>query len=180
MSAVTRYACASLLLFGAGMSSLAVPAGSGDEVTWIADSRGCKVANPFPRPGESITWSGKCKDGFADGDGVLQWFLDGKQDDRFEGHLAMGWAEGRGALAKSEGGTYVGDWKHSLQEGKGRYDAPDGSSYRGEWRNGMPNGQGEYRRADGKTFSGEWVDGVYQSGQPDEQDQDEAPDPNKV
>ena len=51
---------------------------AGDEVTWIADSHGCKVANTFPRPGETITWSGKCKEGFADGDGVLQWFLDGK------------------------------------------------------------------------------------------------------
>lgn len=180
MSAVTRYASASLLLLGAAMSDFAFPAGAGDDVTWIADSRGCRVANTFPRPGETITWSGKCKDGFADGDGVLQWFLDGKQDDRFEGHLAMGWVEGRGVLAKAEGGTYAGDWKHSMQEGMGRYDAPDGSWYQGEWKNGMPNGQGEYRRADGKTFSGEWVDGVYQSGQPGEQNQDEAPDPNKV
>jgi hypothetical protein len=67
-----------------------------------------------------------------------------------------------------------------MQEGMGRYNAPDGSSYQGEWKNGMPNGQGEYRRADGKIFSGEWVDGVFQSGSPDDQDQDEAPDPNKT
>jgi hypothetical protein len=180
MNAVTRYACASLMLLGATMFGPVFPAEPGDEVNWIADSKGCKVANTFPRPGETITWSGTCKDGFADGDGVLQWFLDGNQDDRFEGHLTMGWAEGRGTLAKAEGGTYVGDWKHSVQEGTGRYDAPDGSSYQGEWKNGLPNGQGQYRRADGKTFAGEWVDGVFQSGSPEDQDEDDAPDPNKV
>jgi len=28
-----------------------------DDVAWIADKSGCKVANPFPQPGESITWN---------------------------------------------------------------------------------------------------------------------------
>jgi hypothetical protein len=176
MNSVRNCACAALLLLGAVASGRALAAGSTDEVTWIADSRGCKVANTFPRPGESITWNGRCKDGFADGEGMLQWFLDGKQDDRFEGQLVMGWAEGRGMLAKADGSRYAGGWKHSRQEGTGRYDALDGSWYEGEWKNGMPNGQGEYRRADGKTFIGEWVDGVYQSGQPE----DDAPDPNKI
>jgi hypothetical protein len=180
MNAVSRYACASLLLLGLVASASVSAAGSDDDTTWIADRHGCKVANTFPRPGETITWSGKCKDGFADGDGVLQWFLDGKQDDRFEGHLALGWAEGRGSLAKVDGGSYLGEWKHSMQDGTGRYEAPDGSWYQGEWKNGMPNGQGEYRRADGRSFVGEWVDGVYQSGEPEEQDQDEQPDPNRT
>jgi hypothetical protein len=180
MRAVTRCVRASLLLVSLAASGPALSAGSADEVTWIADSHGCKVANTFPRPGESITWSGKCKDGFADGDGVLQWFFKGQEDDRFEGHLAMGWAEGRGALAKADGGRYVGDWKHSVQEGSGRYDAPDGSWYQGQWKDGKPNGQGEYRAADGRKFVGEWVDGVFQSGSPEDEDQDEAPDPNRT
>jgi hypothetical protein len=177
MSAVSRYASALLLLLGVASASASA---AGDDINWIADSHGCKVANTFPRPGETITWTGKCKDGYADGDGVLQWFLNGQLDDRFEGHLAMGWAEGRGALAKTDGGKYIGDWKHSMQEGSGRYEAPDGSWYQGEWKNGMPNGQGEYRQADGRSFVGEWVDGVYQSGEPEEQDQDEQPDPNRT
>jgi hypothetical protein len=182
MSAVTRYACALLLLVSMSAPGPTLAEGSGDNVTWIADSHGCRVANTFPRPGESITWSGKCKDGFADGDGVLQWFFKGREDDRFEGNLAMGWAEGRGALAKADGGRYVGEWKHSVQEGTGRYDAPDGSWYQGEWKNGKPNGQGQYRRGDGKLFIGEWADGVFQSGSSEDQDQDgdEAPDPNRT
>jgi hypothetical protein len=151
-----------------------------DDVSWIADKRGCKIANTFPRSGETITWSGPCKDGYADGEGVVQWFLDGKEDDRYEGHVSMGWAEGHGVLTKVEGGKYDGDWKHSVQEGSGRYDAPDGSFYEGQWRNGKPHGQGQYRRPDGKVFIGEWVDGVYAPDMERQQDDDEAPDPNKT
>jgi hypothetical protein len=151
-----------------------------DDVSWIADKRGCKIANTFPRSGETITWSGPCKDGYADGEGVVQWFLDGKEDDRYEGHVSMGWAEGHGVLTKVEGGKYDGDWKHSVQEGSGRYDAPDGSFYEGQWRNGKPHGQGQYRRPDGKVFIGEWVDGVYAPDLEHQQDDDETPDPNKT
>ena len=159
-------------------SALAAP--SDDEVTWIEDKSGCKVANTFPRPGESITWTGACKEGYADGSGVLQWFMNGKEDDRFEGNLAMGWAEGKGVLHKSDGGKYEGDWKHSIQEGSGRYEAPDGSFYDGEWKNGKPHGQGQYRRPDGKVFIGEWVDGVYVPDRERQQQEGEKPDPNKI
>jgi len=64
----THLSAAALLLAAAGPATLAAD----DEVAWIADSHGCKVANTFPRPGETITWSGSCSNGYADGDGVLQ------------------------------------------------------------------------------------------------------------
>jgi hypothetical protein len=153
-------------------------AGPSEDVEWIADKRGCKVANPFPRAGETITWSGDCKDGFADGQGVLQWFLYGKEDDRYEGKLARGWAQGRGVLTKPDGGTYDGEWQQSLQHGQGRYEAPDGSWYDGEWRDGKPNGAGQYRRPDGRTFMGQWRDGVFEGDE--EQDGDDQDDPNRI
>jgi hypothetical protein len=139
MNVTYRYLPAALWLVWLTLSG-AVQAAPDDDVTWIADKRGCKVANTFPRPGESITWSGQCKSGFADGDGVLQWFLDGKKDDVYEGHLAMGWADGKGVMTKTDGGKYAGDWKHSTQDGTGRFDAPDGSWYEGQWKNGKPHG----------------------------------------
>ena len=42
-----------------------------DETQWITDKRGCKVANIAPQEGESITWSGECKNGVAHGEGTL-------------------------------------------------------------------------------------------------------------
>lgn len=168
-SNLTRIAMLALLL--APLAGYGVD----DDVNWIVDKAGCKVANPFPQPGESITWSGKCKDGLADGEGLLQWFVDGKAADTYEGTLQGGWAEGKGTLTRAEGGRYSGDWKRSLQDGDGRYDAPDGSWYEGQWKEGQPHGHGQFRRPDGKLFIGEWVDGVYEG----DMDQDDD-NPNKT
>jgi hypothetical protein len=175
MQAQRSIVAAALLLVGA----LLAPAlgTAGDEVEWIADKRGCKVANPIPRPGESITWSGECKNGFAHGEGVLQWFLRGREDDRYTGMLEMGWAEGKGVLTKPDGAKYEGDWKQSMQSGNGRLEWPDGSWYDGQWKAGKPHGQGQYRRPDGKLFMGEWIDGEFEG---DLQQEDQADDPNRT
>jgi len=152
-----------------------VPAAHADDedVSWIADAKGCKVANPFPQPDESVTWSGRCKNGVADGEGILVWSVGGSPKDRYEGTLKDGWAEGKGTLVR-EGMRYSGDWKHSAQDGKGRYEGADGSWYEGEWKQGQPHGSGEYQGPDGRRLSGTWVDGEFQD---DGEDDD---NPNKT
>ncbi|MGQ0579912.1 MAG: hypothetical protein ACT4PQ_13535 [Betaproteobacteria bacterium] len=150
-----------LLLLALLLCAFGALAAGDEDVAWIADSRGCKVANPFPQPGETIEWSGTCKNGFADGDGVLKWFVNGTPSDRYDGTLRQGWAEGNGTLLR-EAGRYVGEWKRSLQDGKGRYDAADGSWYEGEWQDGQPHGYGQYQAPDGRLFSGTWEKGEYQ------------------
>lgn len=147
-----------------------------EDVNWIADSKGCKIANPFPQPGESVTWSGGCSNGLADGEGEMQWFIDGKPLDRYEGMLRDGWAEGKGTLIR-EGGRYSGDWKRSQQDGKGRYDAPDGTWYEGEWKDGKPHGSGQLQTPDGRLITGTWVDGVFEG---DIEDEDDYNNPNKT
>jgi hypothetical protein len=132
-----------------------------EDVSWIADANGCKIANPFPQPEETVTWSGDCNNGLADGEGVLEWFIGGQPRDRYQGTLKQGWAEGKGTLVR-EGMRYSGDWKHSTQDGVGRYDGADGSWYEGEWKEGQPHGRGEYQGPDGRRLSGTWVDGEFQ------------------
>ena len=61
----------SVALLLAGLCTCSAAVAVEDDASWIADKRGCKVANTFPREGESITWSGPCKDGYADGEGVM-------------------------------------------------------------------------------------------------------------
>jgi hypothetical protein len=166
------------LMAAAALLGSTAQAAPDEDSAWISDKRGCKVANPFPRPGESITWSGQCKDGFAQGQGVLQWFVNGQEDDRYEGTLEKGWAEGRGVLTRGDGGKYDGEWKQSTQHGNGRFDAPDGSWYEGQWKDGKPHGQGQYRRPDGKIFIGVWIDGVYEGDV--ESEPDNNADPNRT
>ena len=40
---------------------------------WIADANQCQVWNPFPAPGETVVWSGECKNGRISGPGSLTW-----------------------------------------------------------------------------------------------------------
>lgn len=45
---------------------------------YIADKKGCFHFNENPMPNESLTWTGKCIKGYAEGDGDQKWFLNGK------------------------------------------------------------------------------------------------------
>jgi hypothetical protein len=108
---------------------------------WTADPRsGCRVANPHPQPNESITWSGGCQNGFAQGQGVLQWFENGGPAERYEGELRGGQMNGHGILA-----------------------TPNGGRYEGEFRDGMANGFGQWTGASG-SFSGVWTNGCFKEG----------------
>ena len=63
---------------------------------WVADSHGCKVANPQQQPIETITWSGRCKDGFADGAGTVRWFSEGRFNGITSGTFKEGKLTGKG------------------------------------------------------------------------------------
>ncbi|NDH62993.1 MAG: hypothetical protein EBY18_15390 [Alphaproteobacteria bacterium] len=104
---------------------------------WTADARtGCRVWNSSPEPGDSISWTGGCRNSLAQGQGVLQWFMDGKPGSRFEG-----------------------EYRDGLLNGRGVYVFANGSRYDGEWRNGLPSGPGRLKRADGTVVSGNWTNG---------------------
>ncbi len=143
-----------------------------DDEKYITDQNGCRVVNPAPRAEETVTWTGACRDGYTDGKGVLQWYQSGVADEKYEGEMARGYAEGVGAMTHIDGGRYEGEWKASRQEGEGSYFAPDGSVYKGGWKNGKPHGYGSYRTPEGKVLRGQWVDGEFQ--------REDKNDPNKT
>jgi len=108
---------------------------------WITDSNGCKVWDSLPSPNESVTWSGMCKDGYADGKGTLTWFVSGRPY-----------------------GTYDGELKGGHYDGRGTQIWPTGSRYDGEWKADRAHGHGTYRSTQGEICSGVWVDGCFQGG----------------
>jgi hypothetical protein len=58
-----------------------------------------------------VNWSGDADSkGFITGFGILQWFIDGKAGERFEGTMLKGKAQGTGTLVLSSGIRYEGDW----------------------------------------------------------------------
>jgi hypothetical protein len=137
---------------------------------FIRDKKGCKVSNPNPKPEESVEWSGKCVEGYADGKGLLQWYVNGAASTRYEGTVQHGQLSGRGKLTMPDGATYDGQWLAGKQDGKGVQSMPDGTRYEGEWKNGQPNGHGVLRDAKGKTVEGEWKNGAYLSEDKDNED----------
>jgi hypothetical protein len=156
---------------------------------WIADAKtGCRIRNPAPQPRESVTWSGACPNGIAEGTGVLQWFDDDRPTDRYEGEMRDGWENGRGIATStviadrydgewrdgwrhgqgvyefSNGDRYEGDWFEGLRTGRGTMVWADGARYEGEWLDSKPNGQGVYTDAADAQFSGTWSGGCFRDG----------------
>lgn len=140
-----------------------------EESAWIQDQNGCKVANPNPQAQETVTWSGACEDGQANGEGVLQWFENGTPTARYEGQLVKGWADGKGTLVTPDGTSYKGEWKQSREHGSGRMEWPNQTWYEGEWRNGKPHGYGQYRTPEGRLVTGRFVDGEFEPSPKEEQ-----------
>jgi hypothetical protein len=129
---------------------------------WIADPKsGCKTWNAYPQPNESISWSGRCVGGLAEGRGVLQWYQGGIPRDRFEGELRRGKHDGRGVYTFTNGDRYEGGWRGGRFHGYGIYADASGNRYQGEFRNGKADGPGTRWDADGALFSGTWINGCF-------------------
>lgn len=125
------------------VSAIAIPAAAQvPNGVWISDPHtGCKVWDGFYGPGNSITWSGNCVDGYAQGHGVLVWFDNGKL-----------W------------GTYEGDYLRGKASGQGKILWQTGEWYEGAWQNDEPNGWGTHKTTDGQTFTGTWNNGCFKEG----------------
>ena len=155
---------------------------------WTRDAAGCRVWNPHPRPNETVTWSGACSYGLANGRGTLKWYQDGNLFETDEGELRDGKAngefvttladgsryegerrdserDGRGTMTFVSGDQYKGEWRKDQFDGQGTYTWRSGTSYEGEWRDGKPNGWGKATDAwDGSVYEGQWINGCFQQG----------------
>src|SRR5450759_4407369 len=107
---------------------------------WVADSQGCKVANPQPQPIESISWSGRCKDGFADGAGIVRWFSGGKSNGITSGTFKQGKLIGKGYVTLPQA-VYT-RLNSSTRGGELRRAWPPGSRLDGEFLENQLVGDG--------------------------------------
>jgi len=142
------------------------PASPAAGSTWQADPKtGCKLWDEFPEPGESVSWSGGCKDGYADGHGVAQWSVNGRLTDRYEGDYRDGKENGNGAYRwKNSGDRYDGHYRDNQRDGQGIYTWSDGRRYSGMWKAGKADGQGRFITADGQVYDGIWAAGCFHEG----------------
>ena len=65
----------------------------------IADREtGCKIWNSKSLVGYTVAWTGKCKNGKADGASSLQWFYNNRPEGRYDGDYALGKMHGHGTV----------------------------------------------------------------------------------
>ena len=152
---------------------------------WMEAAENCEVRNRYGgkqwrrAKTTSATWSGPCVEGRAQGQGILEWFRDGRLTIRYSGQMEGGLITGRGEMTEY-GSRYEGTWKDGeLREGVATY--PGGHRYsgkwdRGDWTRGVLTVPGGYRFEDrwyrkqltGKNiargpqgqYEGNWTDGV--------------------
>jgi len=170
------------LLLGIGLAVAACrPALAEDAHAWIG-APDCRLAAVKPAPVGAPTWSGGCKDGYAEGKGVLEWHADKGDAYRLSAAFHAGLVQGEGELRFPDGGEYTGTLKDGVPEGNGYYRNAKGSQYQGEIHAGRfdgigevlyftgdaykgqlkddkPNGLGRMRYALGGSYEGSWKDG---------------------
>ena len=118
----------------------------------------CKLWNPGPQPGETVTWSGACEGGRASGEGRAVWKT-GKGEAVYEGKYSSGRKHGKGLAIWANGRHYTGEWRNGQQHGQGTGTLADGTLYQGAWREGEPHGMGARIADDGTRYEGEWTNG---------------------
>ena len=137
------------------LSPIGVKAGE-----WTADNKtNCKVWNNDPQPNESVSWSGECVNGYASGSGILIWYKEGKETDRYEGQMNNGKRTGKGAYTWADGGKYVGDFVNDNSHGKGTRTWARGDRYEGDFVNDKRTGKGIYICRSGQRYTGDFQEG---------------------
>lgn len=147
----------STLAFVSMLASIAPGHADDAAPTFIATHSGCKVFDAYPQAGESVTWSGKCVDGYASGPGIVKWVVAGKVTETDSATMVRGMTQGKGKMWNTNFGLrYAGDYKDGMKEGRGTYYYDDGH-YEGEWSQDERSGEGTvYDKEGGVRYRGQW------------------------
>ncbi|MDQ2102378.1 MORN repeat-containing protein [Azospirillum isscasi] len=105
---------------------------------------GCRIRDREPDRRKTVRWTGPCRNGFAQGAGLLEWSVGGKAEGWIEAVFVDGRAEGPGRSGREDGQIFQGRFRRGLATGTGTLTLPDGHRYVGAFAAGRPTGQGEF------------------------------------
>ena len=134
---------------------------SSESGTWLADNKGCKLWDSNPQPDETVTWTGACQSGFAEGPGIRQWIVSGKPGSRYEGSFIGGKANGKGTTYFPNGLKIEAEFANNNTVGPVVMYFIDGARYEGDFTAGKRTGKGVLTRANGDRYEGDFVDGKW-------------------
>ena len=135
------------------------PAGS---ACWMSvdNQPRCHVWTPRLTPGATVTWSGTCIDGFAQGAGSLTWTEEDSQSVH-SGSLQVGKRHGHWVVGYANGGVAEFGYQNGLRNGPAVFRYADGSIAEGQFVNGQRTGTWVRRHSGGGV-----TEGLYLNGRP--------------
>lgn len=132
---------------------------------WMKTKAGCRVLTPDSLSNtlakakeKTVTWTGHCKNGYAEGEGVMTWLGSGETYGSYEGNWVAGKQSGRGKMYIVDGMYYDGSFTEGKYNGNGAiYYYADGTRYEGNWVAGVRSGKGKmYLKNGNLLYDGEW------------------------
>jgi hypothetical protein len=178
MSGIARAALAAALL---NCGLLAAAADESSTGQWLKDGA-CSLYSAGAVAGDTVSWTGSCVDGYAEGVGTAT-FTHGGQSQVFtasfqhgvipDGHVITRWGagwsydgetvggrfQGAGILTTDASDRFEGQWADGKMIGFGVLRRANGERYAGDWKDDKPNGMGELFHADGTKLAGTFADG---------------------
>jgi hypothetical protein len=161
----------------------AAPAGADETQNgqWLK-AGDCLLFNADADPGDTVSWTGDCVDGYASGLGTATFTHAGKTQSfsavfargmvpdggvvtrwgdgwRYEGETVGGRFHGAGILTTATNDRFEGQWTLGKLNGFGILRRANGERYAGDWKDSKPNGAGELRHADGTRIAGTFLEG---------------------
>ena len=124
----------------------------------ISGRSGCHVWNPGLEPGATVTWTGECVGGFAQGMETLRWVWDGNQR-ADTGRLVSGEQNGHWVERLANGQVQEGPYVNGVRHGHWVVRAPDGRIEEGPLVDGERHGDWILRDVDGNVLARGRVDG---------------------
>ncbi|MBN1363588.1 MAG: 2-isopropylmalate synthase [Syntrophaceae bacterium] len=121
------------------------------------DKTNCKIWSTEFSAGNTVTWSGKCINGYASGFGDEVWYEKGKEIRSYKGQIKMGKRHGKGALTFVNGNKYECDFINGEVTARGTLTFPNGDKYIGGFVNGVIHGKGTYTFANGDKYVGDFL-----------------------
>ena len=159
MSSIAKAALAAALLNCGLLNASADDLSTTKENTgqWLKDGD-CSLFGADASPGDTVSWTGSCPDGLADGLGTAT-FIHNGQNQSFTGSFSRGFLQDGHVISRwGQGWSYVGETVAGRFKGQGILTTDAGDRFEGQWRDGKMNGFGVLLRANGERYSGEWKD----------------------
>ena len=104
---------------------------------YMITNEGCELWNPSPEDGDSVSWSGACANGLAQGKGVEKWFKNGNLGNTVLGSMINGVLVGEAKVTYNNGDEYIGLLgEDGSRDGIGTLRKSSGTVLNGRWTRG--------------------------------------------